>query len=98
MWIVRLALRPLPLTHGGRVRFARYAQDLGFSLEEIKELLSLRATRGAKSGEVKRRTKRDVDEINDRIHALEQIRAALQHLVSLCSVQDLLKSARPACD
>lgn len=69
----------------GRVRFVKHAQDLGFSLDEIKELLSLRATRGAKSGEIKRRATKKVDEINDRIRALEQIRGALQHLVSQCS-------------
>ena len=30
-----------------RVRFVKHAQELGFSLKEIKELLSLRATSGA---------------------------------------------------
>lgn len=68
-----------------RVRFVRHAQDLGFSLDEIKELLSLRATRGAKSAEVKRRAARKIDEINERIQALERIRAALERLVSQCS-------------
>lgn len=68
-----------------RVRFVRHAQDLGFSLEEIKELLSLRATTGAKSGEVKRRAEKKVREIGERIAALERIRTALLHLVSQCS-------------
>ena len=68
-----------------RVRFVKHAQDLGFSLEEIKELLSLRATRGAKSGEVKKRTENKIAEVSDRIRALERIRAALRHLASQCS-------------
>ena len=68
-----------------RVRFVKHAQDLGFSLDEIKELLSLRATRGARAVEVKRRAVRKIDEITDRIHALERIRTALDRLVSQCS-------------
>jgi Hg(II)-responsive transcriptional regulator len=68
-----------------RVRFVKHAQDLGFSLDEIKELLSLRATNGARSGEVKRRAEQKIAEVTERIRALERIRAALQHLVSQCS-------------
>lgn len=68
-----------------RVRFVKHAQDLGFSLDEIKELLSLRASRGAKSGDVKRRAVKKIDEIESRIDALKGIRVALQHLVSQCS-------------
>lgn len=68
-----------------RVRFVKHAQDLGFSLEEIKELLSLRATTGARSGEVRKRAQKKIDEVTGRIHSLERIRAALQHLVQQCS-------------
>ena len=68
-----------------RVRFVRHAQELGFSLNEIKQLLSLRATRGTKASEVKRRASKKIDEITDRIRALEHIRAALGHLVAQCS-------------
>jgi DNA-binding transcriptional MerR regulator len=68
-----------------RVRFVKHAQDLGFSLEEIKELLSLRATNGAKSGEVRKRAQKKIDEVAGRIQSLERIRAALQHLVRQCS-------------
>lgn len=68
-----------------RVRFVKHAQDLGFSLEEIKELLSLRATRGVKSAEVRRRATKKIDEIDGRVRALQRIRAALERLVSHCS-------------
>jgi len=50
-----------------RVRFVRHAQDLGFSLDEIKQLFSLKATRGAKSADVKRRATTKIGEINERI-------------------------------
>ena len=68
-----------------RVRFIKQAQDLGFSLEEIRELMSLRATRGARAREIKERAIRKMDEINERIHALKRMRAALRNLVSQCS-------------
>ncbi len=38
-----------------RVRFVRHAQTLGFSLREIRELLSLRAAPKARCADVKRR-------------------------------------------
>ncbi len=38
-----------------RVRFVKHAQELGFSLKEIKELLSLRATSGATCKDVHER-------------------------------------------
>ena len=77
--------RRYPARTVDRVRFVKHAQDLGFSLEEIKELLSLRSTRGAKAGDVKRRAEKKIAEIAERIRALQNIQAALQHLVSQCS-------------
>jgi len=77
--------RRYPARTVDRVRFVKHAQDLGFSLEEIKELLSLRATRGAKAGDVKKRAEKKIVEVADRIRALEAIRTALQFLVSQCS-------------
>jgi Hg(II)-responsive transcriptional regulator len=68
-----------------RVRFVKHAQDLGFSLEEIKDLLALRATRGARSADVRKRAEGKIAEVSDRIRSLERIRAALEHLVSRCS-------------
>ncbi len=68
-----------------RVRFVKHAQDLGFSLDEIRELLSLRATRGAKSAEVKKRAAKKIEEVSERIRALERMRSALRHLIAQCS-------------
>lgn len=39
----------------GRLRFIRRAQELGFSLAEIRELLALRVSRTAKGADVRRR-------------------------------------------
>lgn len=77
--------RRYPLDTLQRVRFVKHAQDLGFSLEEIRDLLSLRARRGAGARDMKQRAKEKIDQINRRIQTLERMRAVLQHLVSQCS-------------
>ena len=68
-----------------RVRFVKHAQDLGFTLEEISELLSLRATRGARAAEVRSKAAAKIRDIEARIEALERMRNALSHLVHECS-------------
>jgi MerR family transcriptional regulator, copper efflux regulator len=68
-----------------RVKFVKHAQDLGFTLEEIRELLSLRATRGARAAEVRAKAAAKVTDIDARIAALQRMRTALTHLVAECS-------------
>lgn len=68
-----------------RIRFVKHAQDLGFSLEEIDELLSLRATKGSKAADVKRRAQAKIRDVEQRISSLQNIRAALSELVENCS-------------
>lgn len=53
-----------------RVRFIKGAQDFGFSLTEIKELLSLRATNGARCADVRKRAEAKIDDIEQRIRSL----------------------------
>jgi MerR family transcriptional regulator, copper efflux regulator len=68
-----------------RVRFIKRAQELGFTLEEIKELLSLRATHRARCGDVRARAESKVKDIDGRIRTLEAMRAALNRLIEECS-------------
>jgi DNA-binding transcriptional MerR regulator len=77
--------RKYPADTVRRVRFVKHAQDLGFTLGEIKELLGLRATRGARSGEVRAKAAAKITDIDARIAALDQMRTALAHLVEECS-------------
>jgi Hg(II)-responsive transcriptional regulator len=67
-----------------RVRFVKGAQALGFSLEEIRALLSLRATPKARCGDVKRRTEAKINEIEARLRALRAMSGALKRLVAQC--------------
>ena len=67
-----------------RVRFVKHAQELGFSLKEIKELLGLRGTRGADCRNVLRRAAWKINEIEEKIRSLQAIRKALHKLVEQC--------------
>jgi MerR family copper efflux transcriptional regulator len=77
--------RQYPADTVARVRFVKHAQELGFTLDEIKELLSLRATRGARAAQVRSRAQAKITDIAQRIAALERMRAALTRLVDECS-------------
>ncbi len=67
-----------------RVRFVRHAQTLGFSLREIRELLSLRAAPKARCTDVKRRADTKLRDIQEKIRALQAMHRALKRLVSQC--------------
>ena len=67
-----------------RVRFVKHAQELGFSLKEIKELLALRGTRGAGCRNVQQRTAAKITEIKEKIRSLQGMRRALHILLEQC--------------
>jgi MerR family mercuric resistance operon transcriptional regulator len=68
-----------------RVRFIKYAQELGFTLEEIKELLSLRAAPKTRCADVRERAEAKVLDINSKIRTLKGMRKALTKLIGECS-------------
>lgn len=67
-----------------RIRFIKRAQELGFTLREIEELLDLRAEPGATSGQVKRATEEKIVEVEAKIRDLQRIRDTLAHLAEAC--------------
>ena len=68
-----------------RLRFIRHAKMLGFSLEEIRELLALRVHSIDTCDRVRDRTKIKIADIERKIEALQQMRRALSELVTACS-------------
>ncbi len=58
-----------------RIRFVRQAQELGFSLREIVDLLSLRADPRADSADVRTRACRKLEEVDRKIGQLKHMRA-----------------------
>lgn len=67
-----------------RIRFIRQAQELGFSLREIAELLSLRADPAADCGDVRAQAMSKREEVDRKIAQLQHIRAALNELIATC--------------
>ena len=67
-----------------RLRFIKRAKELGFTLNEIKELLALSHDPNATKADVKHRTEQKVDDIKQKIHDLSRILTALEHLVETC--------------
>lgn len=67
-----------------RIRFIRQAQELGFSLREITELLSLRADPTADCGDVRVQAVAKREEVDRKMAQLRHIRAALDALIASC--------------
>ena len=70
-----------------QVRFVRSAQQLGFSLEEIQELLALRVDGPSSCGAVARKTRANIAQIDQKLHELERIRKALGRLLVTCETK-----------
>ena len=77
--------RQYPPEAVSRIRFIRSAKELGFSLEEIKELLALRLDPQTTCGDVRDRAEEKLVDIRERIDALDRMRAALERLTAACS-------------
>ncbi|MFC5437665.1 heavy metal-responsive transcriptional regulator [Rhodanobacter umsongensis] len=67
-----------------RLRFIRRAKDLGFTLDEIRELLALSADRQHGVKAVKRRAQQRLVAIEQRIAELQRVRDGLAQLVASC--------------
>ena len=68
-----------------RLRFIRRAQELGFSLKEIKELLALRIDPRGTSRDVRRRAEAKIADIEGKIESLRAMKKSLARLTAACS-------------
>jgi Hg(II)-responsive transcriptional regulator len=68
-----------------RLRFIRHAKVLGFSLNEIRELLALRVNSIDTCVRVRERTEVKMADIEGKIRALQQMKDALSELIAACS-------------
>ncbi|URX61204.1 heavy metal-responsive transcriptional regulator [Luteibacter anthropi] len=67
-----------------RLRFIRRAKDLGFTLDEIRELLALSADRHGGVEGVRERAAARLKAIDERIVELQRVRDGLSELVDAC--------------
>ena len=72
-----------------RVRFIRRAKELGFTLSEIRELLELRVDSERTCDDVRVVVERKMEDVEARLRALRQIRAALDRMARLCATGSL---------
>ena len=68
-----------------RLRFIKRVQKLGFSLSEIRGLLTLRAAPYEDCSEVCRKAQEKLGEVRAKISQLQAIEEALQRLTESCS-------------
>ncbi len=76
--------RLFPSDAARRLRFIRRAQELGFSLKEIRELLSLRVSRRTTSAAIRTRAEAKLVDIEAKIKSLESMRKTLRKLTRVC--------------
>jgi Cu(I)-responsive transcriptional regulator len=74
------------------LRFIKRARDLGFSMEEIAELLGLWQNRRRASASVRRIAQKHAADLAQRIAAMQEMQHTLQHLIHCCHGDD-----RPEC-
>lgn len=66
------------------LRFVRRARDLGFSMEEIKELLGLWRNKSRPSAAVKKIAAKHIEDLKLKIAELESMVQTLEHLTKHC--------------
>ena len=67
-----------------RLRFIRRAKDLGFTLEEIRELLALSTDRERGVKSAKQRAEARLAQVEQRIRELQRVRRGLKQLIAAC--------------
>ena len=67
-----------------RVRFIRHAKDLGFTLAEIGDLLSLRSDPRINCETVRHRAEEKVADVDAKMRVLRKIKTQLQKLARAC--------------
>ena len=74
------------------LRFIRQSRDLGFSIEQIRELLGLWQNRKRPSRQVRALAQAHILELEEKLNELQSMKATLEHLVHCCHGDD-----RPDC-
>lgn len=74
------------------LRFIRQSRDLGFSIEQIRELLGLWQDRKRPSRQVRALAQAHIEELDEKLKELQSMKATLEHLVHCCRGDD-----RPDC-
>ncbi|WP_149536669.1 MerR family transcriptional regulator [Siccirubricoccus phaeus] len=94
-WYERVGVLPAPARTSGnyrsygtahleRLSFVRRARELGFSLDQVRELLQLADDRGRSCEAVDQVAREHLEEVERKIAALEALRRELQDVIGQC--------------
>jgi len=81
--------RQYPSETVGRIRFIRRAQGLGFTLEEIGDLLKLRVDKTSACPNVEEGARKKLEDVERKIRELRRIQLSLERLVVACQAREL---------
>jgi MerR family mercuric resistance operon transcriptional regulator len=81
------SIRRYPKETIHRLHFIRRAQELGFSLQEITELLSIRSTGKGSCSKVAEKTDLKLAQIEEKISGLRRLKSALLKVKDCCAQQ-----------
>jgi len=77
--------RSYPEDYVSRILFIKRAQELGFKLREVKELLKLKVDKKATCDQVMKRTDEKISEVEAKIKDLRRIKRSLRQIRDCCS-------------
>ncbi len=66
------------------LRFIKRAKELGFSLKEISELLSISREQDATAGDVEKLAEAKLADLEDKIRSLQRMKKALREVAESC--------------
>lgn len=81
----RSGYRQYPADTLTRMKFIGHAKHMGFTLEEIRDLLDLCVNRGSSCLAVKEKAESKISEIDIKIKYLKEMKKSLEHIASQCS-------------
>ncbi len=76
--------RQYPTETVKRLRFIKRAKELGFSLKEIKELLSLQIEPNTTCKDIRKRAELKIENIQEKIQTLKKMDKSLRKLTEAC--------------
>lgn len=76
--------RAFPPDTVDRIRFIKHGKSLGFSLDEIEQLLDLRGSDEASCADTREIARRKIREVDEKIEQLVAIREGLRALTDIC--------------
>lgn len=80
-------------THVSRLRFVMRSRDLGFTLEEIRDLLGIVDGKAGTCADVQALASRHIESVRTKIADLQSIEAVLTETVSQCTGDDVPECA-----